>query len=199
MTREEQHLSEMLKRTVPEPPLELSADRMTVRQANMSRRPWLAPAFAAAAVVAVAGGGIAATNLSSPSSPAVQQTSAQQTSAQQTIAHQSSAQRASAQQSTNTVQATLQATPSTSSGASLRRFVMPNVVGMSSAQAIAALNAAGAAGTIELTIQSSTGPSGQPVPLPVPKGTVVAQYPAAGTVVRGERVAPNPARTAAPN
>lgn len=184
MTREEQHLSEMLKRTVPEPPLELSADRMTVRQANMSRRPWLAPAFAAAAVVAVAGGGIAATNLSSPSSPAVQQTSAQQTiapqsSAQQTIAHQSSAQRASAQQSTHTVQATLTATPSTSSGASLRRFVMPNVVGMSSAQAIAALNAAGAAGTIELTIQSSTGPSG----LPVPKGTVVAQYPAAGTKV----------------
>ena len=72
MTTEEQRLAELLKRTVPEPPFELSADRVTVRHANRSRRPWLAPALAAAAVVlvAVAGVGLKATQHPSPASPA---------------------------------------------------------------------------------------------------------------------------------
>jgi hypothetical protein len=36
MTMEEQQLSEMLKRTVPEPPLELSADRVTAQHFDKS-------------------------------------------------------------------------------------------------------------------------------------------------------------------
>ena len=58
MTMEEQRLSELLKRSVPEPPLELSADRVTVQHIDRSRRSWLMPALAAAAVVLVAGAGV---------------------------------------------------------------------------------------------------------------------------------------------
>jgi hypothetical protein len=57
VTIEEQLLSELLKRSVPEPPLELSADPITERHVNRSRRSWLMPALAAAAVVAIAGAG----------------------------------------------------------------------------------------------------------------------------------------------
>lgn len=58
MTMEEQRLSELLKRSVPEPPLELSADRVTVQHIDKSRRSWLMPALAGAAVVLVAGAGV---------------------------------------------------------------------------------------------------------------------------------------------
>jgi len=58
MTLEEQRLSELLKRSVPEPPVELSADRVTVRHVDQSRRSWLMPVLAAAAVVLVAGAGV---------------------------------------------------------------------------------------------------------------------------------------------
>ena len=58
MTMEEQRLSELLKRSVPEPPVELSADRVTVPHIDESRRSWLMPALAAAAVVVVAGAGV---------------------------------------------------------------------------------------------------------------------------------------------
>ena len=51
MTMEEQRLSELLKRSVPEPPVELSADRVTVPHIDESRRSWLMPALGAAAVV----------------------------------------------------------------------------------------------------------------------------------------------------
>ena len=59
------------KRTVPEPPVELSADRVTVRHVDRSGRPWLIPALAAAAVVLVAGAGagLKATQHPSPASP----------------------------------------------------------------------------------------------------------------------------------
>jgi hypothetical protein len=57
MSSEEQRLAELLKRTVPEPPLELSADRVTVLHADQSRRSWLVPALAAASIVVVAGAG----------------------------------------------------------------------------------------------------------------------------------------------
>jgi hypothetical protein len=72
MTTEEQRLSELLKRSVPEPPLELSADRVTVPHIDRSRRSWLMPALAAAAVVlvAVAGVGLNATRHGSSTSPA---------------------------------------------------------------------------------------------------------------------------------
>ena len=58
MTTEEQRLSELLKRSVPEPPVELSADRVTVPHIDRSRRSWLMPVLAAASVVLVAGAGV---------------------------------------------------------------------------------------------------------------------------------------------
>jgi hypothetical protein len=72
MTMEEQRLSELLKRSVPEPPLELSADRVTVQHIDRSRRSWLMPVLAAAAVVlvAVAGVGLNAARHGSSTSPA---------------------------------------------------------------------------------------------------------------------------------
>ncbi|HEX3512888.1 MAG TPA: hypothetical protein VHT26_02670 [Trebonia sp.] len=72
MTMEEQRLSELLKRSVPEPPLELSADRVTVQHIEESRKSWLMPALAAAAVVLVAGAGVGlnATRHGSLASPA---------------------------------------------------------------------------------------------------------------------------------
>jgi hypothetical protein len=74
MTMEEQRLSELLKRSVPEPPFELSADRVTVPHIDRSRRSWLLPALAAAAVVlvAAAGVGLNATRHPSPASSAQQ-------------------------------------------------------------------------------------------------------------------------------
>jgi hypothetical protein len=72
MTMEEQRLSELLKRSVPEPPVELSADRVTVPHIDESRRSWLMPALAAAAVVVVAAAGVGlnATRHGSSTSPA---------------------------------------------------------------------------------------------------------------------------------
>ncbi len=72
MTMEEQRLSELLKRSVPEPPVELSADRVTVPHTDESRGSWLMPALAAAAaVVLVAGAGVGlnATRHGSSTSP----------------------------------------------------------------------------------------------------------------------------------
>jgi len=57
MTIEEQRLSELLKRSVPEPPFELSAGRVTVQHIDRSGRSWLMPVLAAAAVVLVAAAG----------------------------------------------------------------------------------------------------------------------------------------------
>jgi hypothetical protein len=65
---EEQRLSGLLKRAVPEPPVELSAARVTDRSASQrpgrSRRPWLIPALAAV----TAGVAAAATVIALPSS-----------------------------------------------------------------------------------------------------------------------------------
>jgi hypothetical protein len=75
MTMEEQRLSELLKQTVPEPPLELSADRVTVQHIDKSPRSWLMPALAAAAVVLVAGAGVglsATRHSTSPSASSAQ-------------------------------------------------------------------------------------------------------------------------------
>ena len=69
MTIEEQQLSELLKRSVPEPPLELSADRVTARHVNQSPKSWLMPALAAAAVVLVAGAGAGLNAIRHPTSP----------------------------------------------------------------------------------------------------------------------------------
>jgi len=58
MTTEEQWLTELLNQSTPEPPVELSADRVTVPHVDKSRRSWLMPALAAASVVVVAGAGV---------------------------------------------------------------------------------------------------------------------------------------------
>jgi hypothetical protein len=58
MTTEEQWLTELLNRATPEPPVELSANRVTVPHVDKSRSSWLMPALAAAAVVVVAGAGV---------------------------------------------------------------------------------------------------------------------------------------------
>jgi hypothetical protein len=67
MTTEEQRLSELLKRSVPEPPFELSADRVTVQHIDRSRRSWLMPVLAAAAVVLVAAAGVGLKAMQHPS------------------------------------------------------------------------------------------------------------------------------------
>jgi hypothetical protein len=86
MTTEELRLAELLKRSVPEPPFELSADRVTVRHVDGSRRPWLMPALAAAAVVLVAGAGVGL-KATQNSSPAASSPSKQAAPATTTAAH----------------------------------------------------------------------------------------------------------------
>ena len=86
MTTEEQRLAELLKRSVPEPPFELSADRVTVRHTDRPSRPWLMPALAAAAVVLVAGAGVALKATQNPS-PAASSPSKQAAPATTTAAH----------------------------------------------------------------------------------------------------------------
>ena len=53
MSVEEQRLSHLLKRTVPEPPFQLSADQITTHRADLPTRPWMLPAMAAAAVLVI--------------------------------------------------------------------------------------------------------------------------------------------------
>jgi hypothetical protein len=53
MSTEEERLARLLKRAVPEPPAQLSADEITTPSAGPSARSWRLPALAAAAVVAI--------------------------------------------------------------------------------------------------------------------------------------------------
>jgi hypothetical protein len=53
MSIEEERLARLLKRAVPEPPVELSADQITTRSAGPSARSWTVPTLAAAAVAAI--------------------------------------------------------------------------------------------------------------------------------------------------
>jgi hypothetical protein len=53
MSSEEERLSRLLKRAVPEPPVRLSADQITTRSARPTVKSWRLPALAAAAVVAI--------------------------------------------------------------------------------------------------------------------------------------------------
>ena len=75
MSAEEQWLADLLKRTVPEPPRELSADEVTMRHVSRPhgvRSTWGLPALAASAMLIVGVGvGVAAHQWSSsvPSSP----------------------------------------------------------------------------------------------------------------------------------
>jgi PASTA domain len=53
MSIEEERLARLLKRTVPEPPVQLSADRITTRPAGPPARSWMVPTLAAATVAAI--------------------------------------------------------------------------------------------------------------------------------------------------
>ena len=53
MNAEEERLSRLLKRVVPELPTELSADRVTTRPADRSAKSWALPALTSAAVLAI--------------------------------------------------------------------------------------------------------------------------------------------------
>jgi hypothetical protein len=180
ITMEEQRLSEVLKRAVPEPPVELSADRVTAeyaRYAGRSRRSRLTPALAAAAIVvaAASGIGLAAIHHSSTFASVARETTARQATERQTTAR----------ETTRTIRVTLTDASAKASTTAPKTFVMPDVVGMSSAQAVAALNAAGAAGNVEMTFQGLTGQFNASAP----QGTVYQQYPAPGTTVRYVRLA----------
>jgi hypothetical protein len=63
MSEQEQRLAELLKRAVPEPPYQLSAEEITMRLVDRSRRSWMVPALAAAAVMIIGAsiGAVAAT------------------------------------------------------------------------------------------------------------------------------------------
>jgi hypothetical protein len=89
MSSEEERLARLLKRVVPEPPVQLSADQITTRSAGPSARSWTVPTLAAAAVAAIgvtvglvaahhspAGGSPAPLALSSASASASPQTGA---------------------------------------------------------------------------------------------------------------------------
>jgi PASTA domain len=53
MSSEEERLARLLKRVVPEPTVQLSADQITTRSAGPSARSWTVPTLAAAAVAAI--------------------------------------------------------------------------------------------------------------------------------------------------
>jgi PASTA domain len=67
MSTEEERLAQQLKRLVPEPPVQLSADQITTPPAHLSARSWMMPALAAAAVAAIGVTvGLVATHTSDP-------------------------------------------------------------------------------------------------------------------------------------
>lgn len=67
MSTEEERLAQLLKRLVPEPPVQLSADQITTPSARLSARSWMTPALAAAAVAAIGVTiGLVATHTSDP-------------------------------------------------------------------------------------------------------------------------------------
>ena len=53
MSPEEQRLADLLKRSVPEPPREITYEEITVPHVHRSRHSWLMPTLAAAAVVVI--------------------------------------------------------------------------------------------------------------------------------------------------
>jgi hypothetical protein len=151
MSGRERRLAEYLKRAVPEPPVWLSPEEITVQHPERSRKPWAMPVLAAAAVVAIGVSiGAVATHHPTTRPPAAS-----------SVADQSST------GSTGTGSA--QPTPSCQAhGASV---TVPGVVGMNFSQATQTLEAAGFA----VTVRPQT-----PVGQSAPAGTVIVQSPAPG-------------------
>ena len=136
MSPDEQRLAEYLKRAVPEPPIWLSPEEITVQQAERSRKSWAMPILAAAAVVAIGVGiGAVATHHSPARQPAAS-----------SAADQGSAGPTGSAQPTQSCQA---------QGASV---TVPSVVGMNFTQAEQILQQAGFA--VDVGAVSSTAPGG---------------------------------------
>ena len=156
MSEQEQRLAEYLKRAVPEPPTGLSAEEFTVQHPERSRKSWAMPVLAAATVVAIGVTiGAVATHHSTARPPAAS-----------SVADQGS----TASASTASAQPTPSCQPqSQGQGA---RAVVPSVVGMNMQQAVHVLTQAGFESVT--VVQPST----------APVGTVIKQYPAAGTQLR---------------
>jgi hypothetical protein len=161
MSEQEQRLAEYLKRAVPEPLTGLSPEELTVPHPERSRKSWAMPVLAAAAVVAIGVTiGAVATHHSTTRPPAAS-----------SVADQGSTGPASTASAST---ASAQPTPSCQvqgqgQGA---RAVVPSVVGMNFRQAVHVLTQAGFE---SVTVMQ---PSTEPV------GSVIKQYPAAGTQLR---------------
>ncbi|MCW2930762.1 MAG: hypothetical protein JWM19_1724 [Actinomycetia bacterium] len=153
MSEQEQRLAEYLKRAVPEPPVWLSPEEITMQQADRPRRSWAMPVLAAAVVVAIGVTiGAVATHHPTTRPPAAS-----------SVADQSGTGPAGA--------ASAHATPSCQAhGASV---TAPNVVGMSVAQAELTLAQAGFVSVIR--VSSSTAPTGTVIGQSPAPGTQLAR------------------------
>jgi hypothetical protein len=154
MSDEERRLSELLKRTVPEPPFQLSADRITTRAADLPARPWLVPAMAAAAVLVIGAtvGAIAAHHAGVPTGP--------RPAPGQSVA-------APATKSAGN------GSPNPTASCHGATVIVPSVVGATQDAAIAVAQQAG----LNVEIYAAVPPASQAVP----EGVVFSQSLAAGT------------------
>jgi PASTA domain-containing protein len=164
MSAEEQRLADLLKRAVPEPPRELSADEVTMRHISRpreARSAWGLPSLAAAAMLIVGVGvGVAAHQWSSsvPSTPRSPFAPAASQGAGQPAPSRSSL-----------------PSPGCPPPHSTPAVTMPNVIGDTAPAAIRAIQTAGFA----VSVVAGKPPAGQPVPA----GTVYEQSPARGSVL----------------
>ena len=194
---EEQRLADLLKHAVPEPPRQLTYEEITGPHVNRSRKSWLMPTLAAAAVVVIGAtlGGVATqltgnsgTPVTPPgaSRPAVTPQAPRTTPGAPTPV-------ATASPSATPVPAIPTSTPTpagaaptssptavptpTSSATAVPRkaVVVPSVIGEAATQATATLTAAG----LTVTLQAQAAPSSRPAAA----GIVWSQSPAAGAAV----------------
>ena len=185
MSPEEQRLADLLKRAVPEPPRQLTYEEITVPHLNRSRKSWLMPTLAAAAVVVIGvTAGAVATQLSGNSGTPVTTPGSSQSSG--TPLTPSTTPGTPTPVATTTPSATAVPSTPTSTPTAIptptgtvtpvprtpKAVVVPGVIGETRAQATVTLAAAG----FTVTLQAQAAPQGQSIP----QGIVWAQSPAAG-------------------
>jgi hypothetical protein len=166
---EEQRLADLLKRSVPEPPRQLTYEEITVQHLEKSVKRWLMPTMAAAAVLII-GGAIGAVAATRPDSATPRATAAAQGT--------SPAAAPTPQPTSPGCPGT--ATPSASpspTGAQGGSVTVPGVVGQQTASAEQVLQQAGLLVFVK-TVQEHA----------VPAGTVLRQSPAQGTRVARDTV-----------
>jgi hypothetical protein len=150
MNPEEQRLSQLLKRFVPEPPVQLSADQITTRPVERSAKSWTLPALAAAAVVVIGvTTGVAATHHSGPGGPTAPTAEGTGRSANGSSG------------------ASGTASPSATASCQGRTVAVPNVIGTTQGAAVAVLQQDG--------LNVETYDAVPPASDRVPAGTVFAQ------------------------